>query len=103
MRVACSSGFGVANGGGAGVPGRNDLSDALPNRGTWHAESAAENRLESYYAIRACRQSERAHAAAVLVRKMALEFAAIVKNAGYLDHAVVAAAIEKKMARLLHP
>ena len=59
--------------------------------------------MESYYAIRAGRQSERAHAAAVLVRKMALEVAALVKNAGPLDHAVVAAAIEKKMARLLHP
>jgi hypothetical protein len=65
--------------------------------------SAEENRLDRSNAIRACRRSAQPRAAAVLFRKMALEVAAIVKNAGHLDHAVVAAAIEKKMARLLHP
>jgi hypothetical protein len=34
---------------------------------------------------------------------MALEVAAVVKNAGHLDHAVFTAAVEKKMSRLLHP
>src|SRR5438105_1566049 len=40
---------------------------------------------------------------AVVLRKMPLDVAAVVKNAGHLDHAIVAAAIQEKMARLLHP
>ena len=39
--------------------------------------------------------SERPRGAPVLLGKMALEVAAIVKNAGHLDHAIFAAAIEK--------
>ncbi len=42
-------------------------------------------------------------AAPVLFRKMAPEVAAIVKNAGNLDHAIFAAAVQEKMAWLLHP
>ena len=38
----------------------------------------------------------------VLLRKMALEVAAVVKNAGHFDHAIAAATIEKKMTRVLH-
>ena len=35
--------------------------------------------------------------------KVARQIAAIVKDASHFDYAVVTAAIEKKMARLLHP
>jgi hypothetical protein len=48
------------------------------------------------------RLSKRNCAAPIVLRKMALEVSAIVKNAGHLDHAIVAAAVQEKMARLFH-
>jgi hypothetical protein len=41
------------------------------------------------------RLSKRNCAAPAVLRKMALEVSSIVKNAGHLDHAIVAAAVEK--------
>ncbi len=38
----------------------------------------------------------------VAFRKMALEVAAVVKNAGHLNRAIVPAAVQQKMARLFH-
>ena len=64
----------------------------------------AENPLRSTSAVMGVvRISTRSRAAPVLFRKVALDVAAIVKNAGHLDPAIFAAAIENRMARLLHP
>jgi hypothetical protein len=38
----------------------------------------------------------------IVFRKMVLEVAAIVKNSSHLDHAIIAAAVQEKMARCFH-
>ena len=52
---------------------------------------------------KACRLSKRRGTCSVALRKMALKVAVIVKDTGHLNNAVFPAAIQKEMARFLHP